>query len=289
MIDYPKISPDIIAIGPLKVRWYGFMYVLAYALGFTLLKHRAKRGLTRINYRACELWISYMVISMLIGARLAYVFIYNWGYYSEHLVELFYVWEGGLSFHGAIAGMGVGCYLFARRFKLPFLEVADALAFCGAPGLFFGRLGNFINAELYGRPTSVAWAMIFPRDPLHLPRHPSQLYEAVAEGLLTALVLWGVQSWLLKKNRYRSGVTTALFLILYGIARFGVEFTREPDSQLGLVWGPFSMGQILCFIMIVVGAVFGAYVLKKEKVWTPKPSPADFLNEENPASVLTSR
>lgn len=288
MIDYPKLSPDIVSLGPLKIRWYGFMYVVAYALGFFLLKRRARLGLIRVNYRACEMWISYMVVSMLIGARLAYVFLYNWHYYQDHLVELFYIWEGGLSFHGAAVGMTVGCALFARRFGLSFFEVTDCLAFCSAPGLFFGRLGNFINGELYGRPASVAWAMIFPRDPSQVPRHPSQLYEAFAEGLLGVLFVWGLEVWMLKKSRFRSGVISGSFLMFYGIARFLIEYTREPDAQLGLLWASLSMGQWLCAIMVICGAGVLFTALKTQKIRNIQSASKEFLEEEKPASQLTT-
>ncbi len=288
MLNYPKISPDLISLGPLKVRWYGLMYILAYTWGYIFMKKRAAQGLVRMNYRAVEMWITYMVVGMLVGARLAYVFLYNWSYYSEHLLELFYIWEGGLSFHGAIAGMSAGCYLFGRRFGLSFFEIADGMAYCGTPGLFFGRIGNFINGELYGRPSDVGWAMIFPRDPLQVPRHPSQLYEAFAEGFAIALILYALHRILLRKRIYRSGVICSVFLILYGVARFFIEFTREPDSQLGFVWGSLSMGQILCLLMVGIGVGLLMYALKTQKIWQPVPPSKSYLEQEKAAGLLTS-
>ncbi len=268
MISYPNIKPEIFSIGPLKLRWYGLMYVIGFFLGFYLLKKRAARGLIRIDYRACESFISYLIFGMLLGARLVYCLIYNWPQYSANPVEIFYVWEGGLSFHGAALGMVASCALFARKFKVPFYSVTDTLAFCAGPGLFFGRLGNFINGELYGRPTSVAWAMIFPRDEMQLPRHPSQLYEAFCEGLLIFVILYFLQKYLLENKKFRHGILGGTFLVLYGVGRFLVEYTREPDAQLGLFVNElFSMGQILCFLMILIGTAVLVHVFRTQKVF----------------------
>jgi phosphatidylglycerol:prolipoprotein diacylglycerol transferase len=193
------------------------------------------------------------VIGMLIGARLVYGFVYDRSVLANDPLELLRVWHGGLSFHGAIIGMAAASALFARREHLPWLAVTDTIAICGTPGLFFGRLGNFINAELYGRPTNVPWAMIFPTDPSHLPRHPSQLYEAIGEGLIVAAIVWWVDRVSHDRGWYRPGLLTATFLVAYGVVRFVIEFTRQPDPQLGFVLGPFSMGQLLCAGMIVTG------------------------------------
>jgi phosphatidylglycerol:prolipoprotein diacylglycerol transferase len=149
--------------------------------------------------------------------------------------------------------MTVAIILFARRYRFPVLAITDVVALCGTPGLFFGRIGNFINGELYGRPTSVPWAMIFPSDPLHVPRHPSQLYEAFAEGVILGALLWWVDGFARKRGYDRPGLITALFLVGYAVIRFSLEFTRAPDAQLGLVVGPLSMGQLLSSIMLLVG------------------------------------
>jgi len=149
--------------------------------------------------------------------------------------------------------MTVAIALFARRYRHSILEVTDLVSICGAPGLFFGRLGNFINGELYGRPSNVPWAMIFPTDPLQVPRHPSQLYEAFAEGVVLSALLWWIDGLARARGYNRSGLMTALFLVGYAIARFSLEFTRQPDAQLGLVIGPLSMGQVLSAIMLAVG------------------------------------
>jgi phosphatidylglycerol:prolipoprotein diacylglycerol transferase len=197
--------------------------------------------------------IGYLIAGMLLGARLVYAIVYEPSHYLDDPLEFFRIWHGGLSFHGAVLGMTFACAIFARRREVPFWDVADTLALAGAPGLFFGRLGNFINGELYGRASSVPWSMVFPSDPLQVPRHPSQLYEAVGEGLLLFLMLRALERRSVAHGWYRPGLLAGAFLIGYGVVRFLLEFTRQPDRQLGLVLGPFSMGQLLSSTMIVIG------------------------------------
>ncbi len=252
-IPYPHIPPDILHIGPIHIRWYGVMYVIGYIVGDMLARYRIRRGRSLLSRPQIDSLLVYAVIGMLIGARLVYIIVYGRLDLRHDPLEALRIWHGGLSFHGAILGMAVASAAFARRAKLPWLGVLDTIAVCGAPGLFFGRLGNFINAELYGRVTNVPWAMIFPTDPTRLPRHPSQLYEAVGEGMLVAGIVWWVDRRSHASGWYRPGILTAAFLISYGVMRFLLEFTREPDAQLGFVLGPLSMGQLLCIAMVVVG------------------------------------
>ncbi len=265
-IPYPHISPVVIQIGPIALRWYGLMYAAGYTFGYLLARHRIRRGWTVLTSSALDSLIGYLVIGMLIGARLTYVLIYDHRAYAAHPLDVFALWHGGLSFHGAILGMAIGCALFAYRRRIPLLEITDLVALCGTPGLFFGRLGNFINAELYGRPTNVPWAMIFPTDPLALPRHPSQLYEAVGEGVLVGAFLWWLDRVARKRGGYCVGLDTAAFLIGYGVIRFLIEFTREPDVQLGFVLGPLSMGQLLCALMIIAGTTLLAALRRPSRV-----------------------
>jgi phosphatidylglycerol:prolipoprotein diacylglycerol transferase len=236
------------------------MYLVGYLVGYRIARARIARGLVAMTDHDLDALMGYLVMGMLIGARLFYAAVYERGHFLDDPLEIFRLWHGGLSFHGAVLGMTVACALFARVRRVPFWEVADTLALAGTPGLFFGRLGNFINGELYGRPSAVPWSMVFPSDPLRVPRHPSQLYEAIGEGLLLFLLLRTLERWAVARGRYRPGLLAAAFLIGYGVLRFLLEFTRQPDTQLGLVLGPFSMGQLLSATMIAVGA--GLLVLR---------------------------
>jgi phosphatidylglycerol:prolipoprotein diacylglycerol transferase len=261
-IPYPRISPVLLHIGPIQIRWYGIMYLVGYVVGYRLLRQRIKRGLLAMSEPDLDALIGYFVVGMLVGARLVYAIVYQPGHYLNEPLEFFRLWHGGLSFHGAMLGMVAACLVFAHRRHVPFWQLGDALAYCGAPGLFFGRLGNFINGELYGRPSHLPWAMIFPSDPLHIPRHPSELYEALGEGVLVFLLLVVLQRRALKRDWYRPGLLAGAFLMLYGTVRFLLEFTRQPDPQLGLVVGPFSMGQVLCAAMVVAGVILMAVLYR---------------------------
>ncbi|MEP6491766.1 MAG: prolipoprotein diacylglyceryl transferase [bacterium] len=270
-IPFPHISPDIIRVGPFALRWYGVMYVVAYMVGIELARRRVRRGLVPFDEKAIDAWVGYLVVGMLVGARFIYVTVYSRAEYAAHPLDVLAIWHGGLSFHGAVLGMLVASAIFATRRRIPFWTLADTLAFAGPPGLFFGRIGNFINAELYGRPTDVPWAMIFPTDRLRVPRHPSQLYEAICEGLILFLIVWAMQRRSVRDGWYRPGLLAATFLVGYGVLRFFIEFTRQPDAQLGFILGPFSMGQLLCSIMILLGLGLAAALLRGRP---PELSPA---------------
>jgi phosphatidylglycerol:prolipoprotein diacylglycerol transferase len=263
-IPYPHIPPELVRIGPFAIRWYGLMYLVGYVVGYRIVRERIERGLVSLTPRDLDALIGYLVVGMLLGARLMYAIAYEPGHYLEAPLEFVRIWHGGLSFHGALIGMTSAAVVFARVRRAPFWPMADTLALAGAPGLCFGRLGNFINGELYGRVTTVPWAMVFPTDPLHLPRHPSQLYEAVAEGIVLFLVLRMVERRGVAGGWYRPGTLAAVFLIGYGVLRFLIEFTRQPDAQLGLVLGPFSIGQLLCTAMILAGSALLAFVLTRD-------------------------
>ncbi|HET9636372.1 MAG TPA: prolipoprotein diacylglyceryl transferase [Gemmatimonadaceae bacterium] len=255
-IPYPRIPPDIISIGPFHLRWYAVMYVVGYFIGYRLVLGRIRRGMSALTKEQLDDLLPYLVIGMLIGARLIYVFVYDFPAYRARPWSGLAIWEGGLSFHGAVLGMAVAVALFAYRHKLSYLAVTDTIALAGTPGLFFGRLGNFINGELYGRPTNVPWAMVFPTDPLHLPRHPSQLYEGIAEGILLAFLLWSLDQVAHRNGWYWNGLLTGAFLVGYATLRFLLEFTRQPDAQLGFILlGRFSMGQLLSTLMLLAGVI----------------------------------
>ncbi len=250
------IDPVIFSVGPLQVRWYGAMYVVGFLVGGMLLKYLANRKFWLAPKESIDQYVTWLIFGMFIGARLTYVFVYNWDYYSQNFSDVFSVWKGGLSFHGAVAGMCVSTWLFARKHGLHFFHVADCMAVAGSPGLFFGRMGNFINGELYGRVTD-SWAgVVFPGGG-PFPRHPSQLYEGVLEGIVLFVILF-----ILHRRQKIYGVTCSIFLMGYGAFRFVVEFFREPDTQLGYYLGYFTMGQILCLVMIPISLVMLAYAKK---------------------------
>ncbi|MBF0158292.1 MAG: prolipoprotein diacylglyceryl transferase [Magnetococcales bacterium] len=249
MIAYPSLDPIIIQIGPLAVRWYGLMYLLSFLLGWVLLRRRARRWMPALSVDDLSDLLLWIVLGVIVGGRLGYVLFYNSSYYWSHPQAMLHLWEGGMSFHGGLIGVLLTGWWFARRHKIHFLALADLVIPIVPLGLFFGRIGNFINGELWGRATDLPWGMIFPGAG-DQPRHPSQLYEAVLEGVVLFVLLW----WSGRRPRPR-GWLLGLFLMGYALSRFLVEFVREPDSHLGyLAWG-WTMGQWLTLPM-VVAAIF---------------------------------
>lgn len=247
MIPYPKINPNLIEIGPLKIRWYGLMYVLGFLATYFLVPHQDRARRIGLKGKKLQDLIFYLALGLVVGARLGYILFYQFPFlldYVRNPLEIIAVWHGGMSFHGGLLGALTGGFFYCRKCRLSFWDVADAVVVTAPIGLGLGRLGNFMNGELYGRVTSVPWAMIFPGGDA-VPRHPSQLYEALLEGLVLFLILWGVRNC-----RIRPGAMICLFLLGYGVMRFLVEYTRQPDSQLGLFWGLLSMGQLLSLAMI---------------------------------------
>ena len=257
MLTYPTIDPVIFALGPLQVRWYGLMYVLGFLAAYQLVSLQARQfGCERLRQRLDNLNLA-LILGVVLGGRLGYVLFYNPAYYLDHPLEIPATWSGGMSFHGGCLGALVAGLLYCRRAGFDFWQTADLYVVTAPVGLFFGRLGNFINGELYGRATTVPWGMVFP-DGGPLPRHPSQLYEAGLEGILLFLILWPLRRlpWIRPAlRRWPHGTLLALFLGLYGLFRFVVEFFREPDSQLGLLFLHLSMGQLLCLVMLTVAAL----------------------------------
>jgi phosphatidylglycerol:prolipoprotein diacylglycerol transferase len=253
MIPYPKISPEIVRVGPFAIRWYGVMYLLGFAASYLLVKYQIRKKKLQLPEDFLDSLYSYVIIGLLLGARLGYVLFYDLPSYLRHPLEIFAVWHGGMSFHGGLIGCIIAGILFSRKFRIDFWKTADLVIVTAPIGLGLGRLGNFINGELYGRVTDVPWAMVFPGGG-PLPRHPSQLYEFFLEGVVLFTLLWK-----LKDKDLRPGMLTAFFLIFYGLFRFLVEFFRQPDVQLGFIIGPFTMGQLLSSAMILFGLLLYAY------------------------------
>lgn len=247
MLPYPDINPEIIRIGPFAVRWYGLMYLLGFASSYLLVRYQIKKKGFKLKKDFVEALYSYLILGLLLGARLGYVIFYNLSYYIQHPLEIFAIWHGGMSFHGGLIGSVIAGILFCRKLKVDAWQIADLIIVTAPIGIGLGRLGNFINGELYGRVTDVPWAMIFPTGG-QLPRHPSQLYEFFLEGVVLFIILW-----LLKDKTLKTGVLFSLFIIFYGTFRFFVEFFREPDVQVGFILGVFTMGQMLSAAMVFLG------------------------------------
>ncbi|ANN68366.1 prolipoprotein diacylglyceryl transferase [Bordetella bronchialis] len=260
MLRYPQFDPIAIRIGPLAVHWYGLMYLLGFGLVYLLGRWRIARGKVAGGFtpRDLEDLIFYSVIGVVAGGRLGYVLFYKPGYYFTHPLEIFYLWEGGMSFHGGLLGVILVMLYFARKRGVSFFTVSDFIAPLIPLALAMGRLGNFINGELWGRPSTLPWAMVFPQSGDGVPRHPSQLYELCLEGIALFILMW----WFARKPR-PTGQVSALFLIGYGIFRFLVEFTREPDNFLGLLAGGLSMGQWLSVPMVLIGVLMFAFTAKR--------------------------
>lgn len=249
MLMHPNIDPVAFSIGPLSVHWYGIMYLLAFATAWWLALQRAKRPDSPLKAKEVEDLIVYGALGVVLGGRIGYVFFYNFGAWLQDPLMLFRVWEGGMSFHGGLLGVVIANVLYCRRIGLKFPELMDFVAVIVAPGLGFGRIGNFIGQELWGRETDVAWGMVFQQDPERLVRHPSQLYQAFLEGIVLFLIVY----WFARKPRPRLAIS-ALFVLLYGSFRFMVEFVRQPDAHIQeLVFGWMTRGQMLSLPMILVG------------------------------------
>lgn len=249
MLHYPDIDPVAFSIGSFKVHWYGIMYLFAFVSAWLVAMHRAKQPGALINKTQVENLITYGAFGVILGGRFGYVLFYNFDYWLTDPLWLFRVWEGGMSFHGGLIGVIVAMMIYARRIDRPFIGLMDFVAPMVPLGLGFGRLGNFIGQELWGRVTDVPWAVVFPKamDPEGVGRHPSQLYQACLEGLLLFIIVF----WFSAKPRPR-GAVSGVFLLLYAGFRFFTEFVREPDRGVALVAG-MTRGQLLCLPMFVVG------------------------------------
>ena len=251
MLNYPNIDPVAIDLGPLQIRWYGISYVIGIFLAWWLMNKRAEKDFRWMPEQVADL-VFYATIGIIIGGRLGSVLFYNLPYYLEHPVDIIKINQGGMSFHGGLIGVLVAIWFFGRKTRKGFFTVSDFIAPVVPVGLFFGRIANFINGELWGGPSTLPWAMIFPDSRAGgIPRHPSQLYEALLEGVLLFIILWCYSA----RPRPTMAVS-GLFLLFYGIFRSAVEFVREPDSHIGyLAFGWLTMGQVLSFPMIIAGAV----------------------------------
>ena len=262
MITHPQFDPIVFSLGPLAVRWYGLMYVVGFVAFIVLGKWRANHGFDRgVTAKEVDDMLLYGVIGVILGGRLGYVLFYKPEYYLSHPLEILQVWAGGMSFHGGFLGVLVAMWLFCKLRHKSWMRTMDFVAPLVPIGLAAGRLGNFINGELPGRPTSLPWGMWFPQhDPSHpVARHPSQLYQFALEGLALFVILW-----IYSKKPRPVGAVSGLFLVGYGVFRFIAEFARQPDDFLGLLRFGLSMGQWLSLPMILAGIAMMAWAYKRE-------------------------
>lgn len=265
MIDYPNIDPVIINLyGPFAIRWYGVMYILGFLATFWLVKYQIKRFAFDELKPHFENLNMVLILSVIVGGRLGYVLFYNLSYYLNHPLEILNTTTGGMSFHGACLTLIIAGWIFTKKHRLDFWKCADFYVATIPIGLGLGRIGNFINGELFGRVTDLPWGMVFPAGGPR-PRHPSQLYEALLEGFLLFLILWHFKSRPWKNiKHWPHGSILALFLVGYGFFRIVAELAREPDPQVGYLLGLFTMGQLLSCGMVLAGILLWGYRMTQQ-------------------------
>jgi len=262
-IILPEFNRFAVQFGGFGIRWYAIAYLVGLLAGWYLLRREASHIGSPLRLETVDILLNYVLFGIIVGGRLGYILFYNSAYYLAHPLAMLRIWEGGMAFHGALLGIAIAVLIMAKRHHVPFFQLTDRIALVVPIGLFFGRLSNFINGELYGRVTDVPWAMVFPNSDGQ-PRHPSQLYEAGLEGLLLGvimLMLWR-RGWLQQHGR-----VTGVLLAGYGVARSMIEFVREPDAQIGLLLDSVSMGQLLSVPMII----FGAYLIMRRPASPGRP------------------
>ncbi len=271
-MPFPEIDPVAISIGPLAIRWYALAFIAGLVGGWLYIGQFLRQPPHIMTRPQLSDFFTWAIIGVIAGGRVGYVSFYQAGYYLQNPLEIFLIWQGGMSFHGGLIGVVIAIVWFARRRNIPLLALADLVA-CAAPiGLFLGRLANFINGELYGRITDVPWAVVFPTGG-DVPRHPSQLYEAALEGIILFILLFVLMRF--TKARTRPGLLTGIFLIGYGASRIIVEFFREPDVQIGFLANGTTMGQWLSLPVLLAGIYFvyraGSHTPMDRR---PSPTPA---------------
>jgi phosphatidylglycerol:prolipoprotein diacylglycerol transferase len=262
-LEFPNIDPVALALGPVEIRWYALAYLAGFILGWRYALYLAGRDADlRPSREDVDDFLPWAVLGVILGGRLGYVLFYQSGFYLENPLAILQVWKGGMSFHGGALGVIFALFVYPYLKKFPMLRLADIVCAAVPIGLFFGRIANFVNGELYGRVTDVSWGIVFPGGGPE-PRHPSQLYEAALEGALLFLILFAV----IRSDRLRNmpGLTAGLFLAGYGLFRGFVEFFREPDAHLGFVYEFLSMGQLLSLPMILAGAGLAVYAVVSGK------------------------
>lgn len=260
MLTYPEISPVAFHFFTLDVRWYSLAYLFGIVAAWYLMWRNIRKYQLDISRKALDDTIFNITLGIILGGRIFYVLFYNFSLFLTHPLEIFALWHGGMSFHGGLVGAILGLFFSARQMKYPFFGLTDLAALYTPIGLFLGRLANFVNDELWGRVTTVSWAVKFPNGGFE-PRHPSQIYEALLEGVLLFVILNFL--WRFEKVRQKQGLISGLFLALYGIFRMFVECFREPDGQLGFIFSSVTMGQLLSMPVVILGVAIMIFACRK--------------------------
>jgi phosphatidylglycerol:prolipoprotein diacylglycerol transferase len=260
MLVHPDFDPVAFSLGPLHVRWYGLMYLIAFLVGWALGRYRVKQPGSGWTAEQMDDLVFYIALGVILGGRIGYILFYSFSNFLHDPLVLFRIWEGGMSFHGGFLGVLLAMGLFARKYHKGFWPTVDFIAPLIPPGLFFGRIGNFINGELWGRVTDVPWGMVFHQTGDGLPRHPSQLYQAALEGVALFLIVW-----LFSAKPRPTMAVSGVFALSYGVFRFLVEFFRQPDAQVGyLAFNWLTMGQVLSLPMVLVGIILLALAYRRK-------------------------
>ena len=251
-----ELNPVAFSLFNFKIYWYSLSYLFGFIFSYYYVKFVLNKDFLNINFKIFEDFLGWAVLGVIFGGRIGYVIFYNLNFYLENPIEILKIWQGGMSFHGGLIGVILSIFFFSKSKRINFLDLLNLASSCAPIGLFLGRLANFVNRELIGRPTNSNWGVLFFEN--DVLRHPSQIYEAIFEGLIIFFVIF----YIIKKKYYRYLNISSLFLIMYGIFRFTIEFYREPDSHLGFIFMNISMGQLLCLPMILIGSIF----LRKKNV-----------------------
>ena len=260
MLIHPDFDPVAFSLGPLQVRWYGLMYLIAFLVGWALGRYRVKQPGSGWTAEQMDDLVFYIALGVILGGRIGYILFYSFSAFLHNPLVLFRIWEGGMSFHGGFLGVLLAMALFARKYHKGFWPTVDFIAPLFPPGLFFGRIGNFINGELWGRVTDLPWGVVFRQTGDNLPRHPSQLYQMALEGAALFVIVW-----LFSAKPRPTMAVSGVFALSYGVFRFLVEFVRQPDAQLGYIafdW--LTMGQLLSLPMVVVGVILLALAYRRK-------------------------
>lgn len=262
VIPFHNINPIALSIGPFNIYWYSISYIVGILLGYFYCIQIIKKNNSKVTPKQIYNIFEWIILGIIIGGRLGHIIFYDISYYTDKPWEIFYLWEGGMSFHGGLIGVSISTILFSKKHKIPILSIGDLIAMAAPIGLFFGRIANFINGELYGRIANLPWCIIFPAGGLE-PRHPSQLYEALLEGILLFYILFFINKFSNVRHKF-PGLIIGIFIFGYGIARIFVEFFREPNIVIYFFSNEITMGQLLSIPLLIIGLITIIFAIKQK-------------------------